>query len=273
MSSLTLRRKIRKSYRLSITAITLLATSATLANPSQLSFWPFCNMACQLNLVLSLGVGGAFSSDLDKSRTFTILNPATDEFYIYKSNNSNQSHWLVDAFAGVEWQACPLYAVQLGLGYNQTWNFEENGTFLQGADVQSQDEFNYHFNIKTSQVLAEGKFLYHDNKWFFHPYLTAGLGAAFNEVSDYTTNVPPFLTFTRVYEDHTETSFSYMVGIGIDFDVFENFRLGVGYRFTDLGAVKLGGARINTTTVNGSLGQNHFYVNQVLAQITFLHLI
>lgn len=255
-------------YRILIIATSLLTTSISLAHAKECRTLCF-NETSLWHAVLSIGAGAAISSDIGKSKTFPIVNPITDEFYVYSAKSSNQIAGVFDGFIGAEWMFHPQWALQMGPGYNQAWNFRAKGSYLQGADPESADQYSYHYNILTRQLLAEGKLLYHF-KPCYHPYVLLGLGAAFNDASDYGTNVPPFLTFTRQYKDNTQTSFTYTVGLGIDVDVLEHLRLGIGYRFSDFGQVKLGNATIDTTSVNGTLSQNHLYASEVLAQITIV---
>lgn len=218
--------------------------------------------------VLSIGGGISTSSTVGNSNNFPIQNPATDEFYDYSANQSAQTSGLLDSFLGIEWNVRPNWIMQVGVDYNQTSPFSARGTFLQGADAESADSYEYHYGVLTRQLLLEGKLLY-TLKDRYHPYLLAGLGTAFNKAYDFYTNVPPTLTFTRMYANNATTSFSYALGVGIDTDISPQLRLGVGYRFTDLGQVKLGNATIDTSNVYGTLTQSDLYANELLLQLTW----
>jgi opacity protein-like surface antigen len=219
--------------------------------------------------VISIGSGDAISSNVGEPQTFPIQNPNTDEFYDYSVDRLTQSSFLIDGFLGVEFNLIPSWALQLGIDYNQTNAFTAKGPLIQGADSQSEDLYQYRFKVIMKQLLLESKCLYTVKK-IFHPYLLAGFGAAFNTAYNYYTNVPSFLTFTRMYDDNTESSFSYLVGFGIDIDLTSHVRLGAGYRFADFGHVELGNATIDMTHVNGTLSQDHLYANEWLAQITYI---
>lgn len=101
--------------------------------------------------MVSLGGGVAISSDVGKSQTFPIVNPITDEFYFYTANRPTQTVGAFDGFLGAEWTFHPNWALQMGLGYNQAWNFRAKGSLLQGADVQSADQYSYQYDILTRQ--------------------------------------------------------------------------------------------------------------------------
>lgn len=219
--------------------------------------------------IATIGGGVSISSDIGESKNFPILNPTTDEFYYYTINSATQTSGLLDAFLGAEWNLRPNWALQAGIGYNQASPFSASGTFVQGADVETEDTYNYRYGILLRQLLIEGKLLY-SIKEYFHPYVLVGLGAAFNKAYNYYTTVPRFLTFTRMYSNNSTTSFSYALGIGLDYDVTSQIRLGLGYRFADLGKVELGSAVIDTTSVSGTLSQSNLYTNEVLVQFTWV---
>ncbi len=220
-------------------------------------------------VVVSLGGGAAFTNDLGQSQTFPIVNPLTDSFYIYTPNRSNQTSGLFDSFIGLERLFNPQWAVQIGLGYVRSGNLSVQGALLQGADIPSANQFAYEYSVITNQLMAEGKLLYQFRE-SFHPYLFLGVGGASNKAQDYTTTVPPFLTFTREYADNTHNSFTYAAGVGVDMDVANHLRLGLGYRYADLGKAQLGNATIDTSFVSGTLSQTRIQINELIAQLTFL---
>lgn len=219
--------------------------------------------------VIAVGAGTSTLSNASQSHYFPIQNPVTDEFFQYSANKSSETRTLFEGFLGTEWNFGPHWALQAGFDYNQASNFSSKGALIQGADLQSADTYSYRYSLKTRQLLLDGKLLY-TIKERFHPYLLAGIGAAFNRADDYDTNVPFNLTFTRVYKAHTTTSFSYAAGLGIDADITDHLRAGIGYRYADLGKVKLGDAVIDTTPVAGSLSQSHLHANEVLVQLTWI---
>lgn len=220
-------------------------------------------------LMIGLNTGASFSSDTGESKSFPIQDPTTDQFYLYTATKSSQTAYLYGGFLGTEWDWRSHWGIQAGLDFTQTASFSAQGSFLQGADVQSADTYSYQYDMLSRQLLLDGK-LFYILKKRFRPYILIGAGSSFNSAYHYTTNVPPFLTFTRIYSNNTTTSFSYAVGIGIDATVTERVRMGIGYRFTDLGKVTLGNAVIDTTSVPGTLSQSHWYANEVLAQLLFI---
>ncbi len=207
---------------------------------------------------------GAIWTEFDKAQALS----TPDEFFHYQGHNDNISEAYFDLFLGVEWSFDPLWALQLGIGYSQPDNYEIHGTFLQGPDESSAQEYAYQYDIITHQVQVDGKLLYHVEEWL-HPYVFLGLGAGINESTNYETDVPKSTT-TRNFVENTTTSFIYTLGVGVDVDLTDFLRLGAGYRFTDLGKSELGASTLDGTHVSGTLSQESLYSNVVLGQITLL---
>ena len=219
--------------------------------------------------VLSLGAGNSISNSWGSSQNFNANPPDNYTSYNYSASNTNQSSALFNGFVGIEWEIAPRWLLQTGIDYKQVSPFYPKGTVTQGVDQPSSDQYNYQYNLSIKQLLLEGKLLY-SIKEKFHPYFLLGLGGSWNSASNFGTNVPLFLTFTRQYQNNTAESFSYNLGIGFDVDLTKHLRLGAGYRFTDYGKVQLGNASINSISTPGSLSQNHFYANELLTQLTII---
>lgn len=218
--------------------------------------------------VFAVGAGVS-SAKVGAVQEFAIINQLTDEFYYYSGAQESQTSGLLDILLNAEWNLNADWMLQAGLDYNRTEPFLVNSVFLQGADAESSDSYLYRYNVKTNQFLVNSKLLY-SLKNRFHPYVFGGLGAAFNKAYKYTTNVPTFITFTRNYYDNSNTNFSYALGVGIDTDVTPNMRVGIGYRYTDLGKVSLGNSFIDLSAVPGTLTQSNLHVNEFLVQLTWV---
>lgn len=217
--------------------------------------------------VISLGTGTAISQDLGASQNFPSPMPGVFNFYNYSADNGVQSTQLFEGFVGAEWHGIPQWAMQVGVDYSSASDFSANGNLTQGIDVPSENTYTYNYDISTRQWLLETKWLYL-GFGAIHPYFLAGAGESFNNASDYQTNVPFTETFTRDYQDANAKSFSYALGVGVDVAMNAHLRFGLGYRFADLGRVTLGAASVNGSAVDGTLSQNHLYLNEILGQVT-----
>ena len=208
---------------------------------------------------------GASISQLGQSQSFAPLDLCS---YNYKPQGS-KTNMLWGGFIGSEVKRSPSWGLIAGLGYYQPNSLATKGTLTQGADPASDNAYSYRYQTQSQQLLAEGK-LYWIAKERIQPFLMVGIGAAFNKTSNYQTNVPPFLEFTPAFFNHTQTNFTYAVGPGVDVSLTKSFRVGVGYRFTDLGSANTGSGQIDAIPISSTLKQSHLYANQILAQFTYI---
>jgi len=92
-------------------------------------------------------------------------------------------------------------------------------------------------------------------KWKrFMPYLTAGMGASFNRISQLFINAPDLANQLAGSTTHTG-DFSYSFGAGIDFIVKDDFWLSLGYFFDDFGKNKIDKVFANEAGPGFSLGE------------------
>ena len=215
-------------------------------------------------------VTGGFNvgADVGRDKDFIIGKSSYD----YKAEARTQIEPIWGALVGVEmplpFYQNPHFRWQTGVSYYQSGDFRASGNVTQGVDPMSSDTFPYHYKLISRQVLWENKLL--TKAWeHYYPYVSVGLGAAFNQTEGFDVTFPEFLTYTPLYDGKTESSFSYNLGVGIDMDITDDWRIGLGYRFTDLGKNSLGDGELRTTTVTESLGQSHLYGNEFLLQISY----
>lgn len=191
-------------------------------------------------------------------------------FYNYQPGHLN-SRFLIGGTIGTELALSDYYlhAIDLGLSYYEPRIFNEKGRLSQGADIFSTSYYQYSYTIKSRQIMVESKFLFKVKNNIL-PYFSVGLGHAFNKTGSYHTTVPPFLEFTPVFLNHKQSYFSYMLGTGIDLILGKTgFRLGAGYRYSDLGSANLGGGQLDNLRIPFTLGQ-HLYSNQFILQASYV---
>lgn len=234
-------------------------STALLANHSRQHFW---------NPFITLIGGASFNSKAGQSKYF----PATNEvfsYYNYHDYNIRQTDSIFGGSVGSEFLLNPKWALQGSISYYQPSTFNVKGIVTQGVDTSSENQYSYKYAIQVHQLLIESKLLY--NLQYYHPYLSAGVGTAWNKSKNYTVNIqPPFTTFSNQFKDGTHASFSYSLGFGVDRNITEYVRLGVGYRFTDFGSSETGHGIIDTVRTSHALSQSHLYTNLLLAQFTVL---
>ncbi len=187
-------------------------------------------------------IGGSFAIGYDFSKQFNIPIRTELEYSIY-SKAKAEKQYATGAFIPGE-----------VLKDNQTYRIQ---TLLVNA----------YWDIKTNTK--------------FTPYLSASLGMAFIKTgfgrSHYNTLDPNDPIWDRVYDEweqpdayndygkKTVTNFAWGLGVGVGYEINENWTLDLGYRFMNLGKVKTG--TVSLIDDDGILNTcytktNHLYQHQ-----------
>lgn len=209
------------------------------------------------HLYLDLGVGKTY----DYARSNSVLfnaQPYTD-LGNFKTNTSYSSPFF---FIGLGYQWSQDYKwfphLNVGLQHRYTAPVIVSGE----ADVFART-FSYNYRLQQESWLVMTKADIY--KWKrFMPFVTAGIGASFNRISQFFLNTPDFNG--QLSAPKTLTSdFSYSVGAGIDFIVKDDFWLSLGYFFDDFGNNKIDnitGSRLSDPLGlrNANLNANSFYL-------------
>lgn len=196
--------------------------------------------------------------------------------YSYRSSKDGQSDGFLGGFIGIE-HPISWYnlLVQAGLEYSYFGPVGVQGLNTVSTTSGTSTLHRYRYNLLAHQFLASAKFLTTTHRRY-HPYASAGIGAAVTNmenfrvtaVQDGGVNTAPF------YSENNATRFSFSVGLGVDVDVNQYTRLGLGYRFSGLGdaALKKGKMLANNQVVSVpfALGVHNTHANQLIAQITFV---
>jgi opacity protein-like surface antigen len=205
--------------------------------------------------VLSLSAGATFTHD--DGKTQSIVDPVTHAPVVFNAHRKDLTNAIVGGFAGSEMFVRPDWHIQLGFGYNQPTAFEDRGTITPGG-------YAYSYSVKAHQALIAGKLLY-NCLGRFHPYFAGGFGVSFLDAYDFTDP-----RYGARIEDHSNTSWTWNVGAGVDYNLTPAWRLGVGYRYNDFGRVDLGNAIFGGIKTSSTLKQNHFTASEVLGEISYI---
>lgn len=218
-------------------------------------------------------LGGVAGVNASRSQVFI---GTDDDVFTYNSRGNNKTTGFVGAFLGVEHELpSPNFLMQLGVEYDYFGNIKVHGINAVGIEPRTSTHYNYSYRLQTQQVLAVAKLLVTTHQ-IFHPYAAVGLGAAFNDASRYnvSTHERGSINLTPLFDNNTHTAFSYSLGLGVDTDITQQVRLGLGYRYSSFGKASLGDGRIvfNNYSFPTSFAPSitNFYANQFIAQISYL---
>lgn len=215
----------------------------------------------QYAIGVDLGIGKP--TNLGSATTFS----SGYSTFSYSSNTNNSDTFISGISISKLFTLDPFYTLQVGGSVHHISNMNVTGNLEQGISAPYYQS-TYSYSVSSYQYLVDAKL---SRQWVtdYFPYVYLGLGMASNTAHDYSTTVPDYLTVTPDYSNNTTNSFSYSVGVGVDYFVKPKLSIGLGYRFIDLGKVELGSGVVRNTNVGVQLSQSNLYMNALFAQLTY----
>ncbi len=220
--------------------------------------------------------GGYASINAGNSSTFT---GADTNIFTYSNSGNGKNTGFIGGFLGAEralpWMPYPGFVAQVGVEYSFFGSVGVSGTNKVGIEPQTSTTYTYNYAYQPQQVLVFAR-LFGTMLEKYHPYGEVGLGAAFNNLSNYSTATieTGSINLTPLYANSGDTQFSYSLGVGVDTQVTNNVSVGLGYRFSNFGSAYLGDGQIvmnqYTFPVPFNLGSSQAYANQLIARISYV---
>ncbi|HAT1597667.1 TPA: porin family protein [Legionella pneumophila] len=193
------------------------------------------------------------------------LSPDIEKAYV--AHKSSSALFDGEVFLGAQKALAQTLQGQLGLAVGFTSNASLGGVIWDDADSQF-DNFTYRYTIQHSHVAVKGKLLADAGYWLI-PWVSGSLGVGFNNAHSFTSTPTLFEAEpTPNFASHTQTAFTYTLGVGVQKPLNTHWQIGVGYEFADWGKSQLG--RAAEQTQNSGLTLNHLYTNGVLFNLTYL---
>lgn len=214
------------------------------------------------NTIVGTLSAGPLWASAGKSQTF-YLTPQIQK--TYASNSSRNAFPEGELFLGVQKVLSPQFLARLGMAVTTTGNASSSGIIWDDADPQF-DNYSYAYKVQNTKIALKGVLLL-DKGYSLMPWISGSIGAGFNYAHSFS-NTP--LIFEAVpnnnFTNHTNTSFTYSVGAGVQKALNANWQVGVGYEFSDWGKSRLGAAV--GQTLNNGISLNHVYTNGLIFNIT-----
>jgi opacity protein-like surface antigen len=200
-----------------------------------------------------------------RQTTIGMVDPFTNTFIGTNAHNSQLNGGL---FLGGESALSPHWHWQYGVRYFQNNSFHVRGKVYQFSDPL-YDNLTYHYKIHNRRIMAETKIL--ASPWpHWHPYGVAALGEAINHAHQYyevpvsSADVP----MAQPFRNHTSTTLSSSLGLGIDYNYTDHLRLGVSYRWSRLGSVSLGRTPLQDSQT--TIHHPQFRMNELLLELSYV---
>jgi opacity protein-like surface antigen len=177
--------------------------------------------------------------------------PAPDTF---TGSGDYSGKLLYGASLGLEF---PIHTIgsrwQTSLAYYRAGDFAITGTkYMFGAN--DLGNIGYQYDVQNQRLMLENKLMFSllerklSSPGFFL-YLMGGVGVSRNEASNYSAYSLEDTTISvGEFASNTANSFSYSAGFGIEAEFASFLRMGLGYRYADLGKVSLGTFDLGNTS-------------------------
>jgi len=184
----------------------------------------------------------------------------------YTAGKNTNALLSTEFFYGWQHRLNSIFLGHIGFALAATSDARLSGEIWDDADPLFNDLI-YKYKVNHMHVAAKGKLLA-DMKYSLKPYVSASLGVGFNHAHGFN-NTP--IIFEAIqnpdFSEHTQTSFTYTLGIGLQRNISQNWEVGMGYELADWGKSQLG--RSPSQTLGNGLSQSHVYTNGLLFSLTY----
>ena len=218
---------------------------------------------------------GGFAS-LNANHSEGFLGPDARVFSYNAQGNANNGGF-VGAFLGMEHALpSPGLFMQAGLEYDYFDHSSPSGYSIIGVDSTNATLYNYDYSIQSQQAMVVAKLFttFQSQSGPVFPYVFGGIGAAFNNASDFhtATKNTASMNSPAIFDNNKTSAFSYAVGLGVDTNVSEHLRIGMAYRLSHFGNASLGNGHLssNQNPTSFALNTPSSYANQLMFQISYL---
>lgn len=158
----------------------------------------------------------------------------------------------------------PILFAQLGVGISVASDVQVRGVL--GINDATNVGL-YQYQVAPVRGEIKGKLIYGENQ-FIQPYLSGGIGIGLTHTHHYKTILlDDSYSPLSIFKDHSDTTFAYSVGAGVQKNIAQFWQVGVGYEFADWGANNLGGDGLSLFQGPGS---PHLYTHELLISISYL---
>ena len=189
---------------------------------------------------MSVSVGSNWTSP---GTTQTIaLQPDLVNAYLAQSALNHRVLANGEVVLGLQWSLLKSLTTQFGLAFYASSPATINGYVQVDANPVFQN-YADQYNINHEHIALKSKWNV-ENTYHIDPYLSASLGVGFNRSYGYSMTPLIFQAVDLpLFESHSQVSFSYTVGAGIQHHVNQHISLALGYQFVSWGASHLAPAQ------------------------------
>lgn len=190
---------------------------------------------------------------------------------IEKTYTQNTSHTALsdnELFLGIQLPFRDIWLNQIGATIGATSYANLSGEIWDGAQAKFNN-YVYQYHVQHTYLAIKEKILV-DIAWYVIPWLDASIGVAWNGAGGFqNTPVISEAVATPNFSHHTQSTFTYNVGVGVQRSINSHWQIGIGYEWSDWGKYYLGNA--NEQTNGHGPGENHLFTNALLFNLTYIN--
>lgn len=184
----------------------------------------------------------------------------------YVANNKDTTLASSEIFLGLQRNSSAGFAYQIGLAFAASSSAKLSGSVWDEADPDF-DNFYYKYKVNHAHVAVKGKLIANTN-FVVQPYISGSLGVGVNRSYDFLlTQKTEEQSIPTLFESHTQSSFTYTAGAGVQKAIDIHWTIGAGYEFADWGKSRL--ARTDFQPVGTGLKLSHLYTHQLQFSVSY----
>lgn len=193
------------------------------------------------------------------------LTPEIEKTYTaYKPSNTLADG---EVFLGIKKDLPYTLFTHVGIAGGLTSQAGLSGQVWDDADP-SFNNYIYGYHIQQGHVALKAK-VFKDFHYSLLPWVSGSVGVGFNRAHGFYNQALIFEAIPQNnFGDHTQTSFTYTVGAGLQTIINSNWQAGIGYEFADWGQSHLNPALGQTQGTGLSL--SHLYTNGLMFNLTYI---
>jgi opacity protein-like surface antigen len=216
-----------------------------------------------INFVGTFNIGPAWTNPGSKQT----LQLTSETEKTYTANKLSNTLADGEVFLGIRKDLPYNIFTHVGIAGALTSQVSLSGQIWDDADP-TFNNYVYGYHIQHGYVALKAK-IFKDLEYIILPWISGSVGVGFNHsYGFYNTPIISEAVIQNNFINHTKTSFTYTLGLGLQKIINANWQAGIGYEFADWGQSYLN-AVIGQTQGMG-LSLNHLYTNGLIFNITYI---
>lgn len=184
----------------------------------------------------------------------------------YTANNATKTLADGEMFLGIQKDLPYDLLTHIGIAGALTSPVRVSGNIWDDGD-STFNNYTYSYQAQHGHVALKAK-VFKQSAYAVLPWVSGSVGVGFNRAYSFTNT--PIISEAVVqnnFGNHTQTSFTYTVGAGIQKIIHSTWQVGMGYEFADWGQSHLGSAQ--GQTLGRGLSLQHLYTNGLMFNLTY----